>query len=338
MRIDFDYNKKTIKCVEGYILKGSNYRANYTRFKTLYSSPAPGTETVEVYNFEPKKEVKASAILLHGLGSRNIKFLLWMGAHLASAGVYCSIPVIPGNYTRVENDSVSGRSFLYPEIRVMYKFWQHAVVDVMSTIDYLEQKKVWTQNNCIMGYCLGGMLSSIVASLDKRIDQVMFMTTGGYFPKIIHQSPAAGFARKLFKEDHRDIHYLYDKERLFETYERQLPSVRAMSLNELINNDEIHPLFKIDPLSYASNLKKERVTIIDALLDEVIPIGSRMSLLREMRGASRYILPMTHGSWLPFEILLAQYILYKVNIADKISLKQVKKKLKLDKDFFFNED
>lgn len=337
MKIDFSYNKNSINAVEGYFLKGSNYRCNYTRFRTNYKSPAVGTEMVEVYNFEPKKEIRASVLLLHGLGSRNIRFLLWMGSHLASAGVHCSIPVLPGNYTRVEHNSVSGRSFLYPDISNMYRFWEHAVVDIRTTIDLLEQKGTWKENNCIMGYCLGGMLSAITASVDKRINQIIFMTTGGYFPKIIHESSAAAFVRKQFEKGCRDEYYLYDKERLYETYEKQISGVINMCRLELFSDESIHPLFKIDPLSYVHFLDKSKITFIDALFDETIPLGSRVSLFKEMKGATRYVLPMTHGSWLPFEILLAEYILHKVNIVDKTSMKEVRKRVNMDKEFLFRE-
>jgi len=337
MKIDFDYDKRKINAIEGYILKGANYRCNYARFKTNYKSAAVGTETVQVYSFEPKKETRASVILLHGLGSRNIKFLLWMGSHLASAGVHCSIPVLPGNYTRVEHNSVSGRSFLYPDIKNMFRFWEHAVVDIRSTIDFLEQKGIWKENNCIMGYCLGGMLSAITASIDKRINQIIFMTTGGYFPKIIHESPSAAFVRKQFEQGFKEEYYLFDKDRLYETYEKQLGKVKNMSRLELFSDEDIHPLFKIDPISYVHFLDKSKITFIDALFDQTIPVRSRISLFKEMKGATRYVLPMTHGSWLPFEILLAQYILFKVNINDKASLKEIRKKVKLDKEFFFKE-
>ncbi|MDP4090664.1 MAG: alpha/beta hydrolase [Bacillota bacterium] len=336
MKIDFSYNKREINSVEGYILKGAFYRCNYIRFKSLYRNPAAGTENVELYSFEPKKPTNTSVMLLHGLGSRNIKFLLWMGTHLASAGIHCSIPVLPGNYTRVEHNSVSGRSFLFPKLEVMFRFWQHAVIDILASIDLLEQKGVWKQNNCAMGYCLGGMLLSIVASIDKRVNQLIFMTTGGHLPKIIHESPATAFARRLFKDGLNDIHYLNDKDRLYETYSRQINKVREMSLLEIMTGETTHPLFKIDPLSYAHLLDKSRVTFIDALFDETLPLGSRTSLYKEMKGATRYIMPMTHVSWLPFERFLAQYILFKVNITDKWSLKQVTKKLKIDMDSFFN--
>lgn len=335
MKINFNYNRGIIKPVDGYILKSLFYRCRYIRFKSLYRAPSPGTELVELHSFEPKSEVRASVMLLHGMGSRSIKFLLWMGSHLASAGVHCTIPVIPGNYTRVEHNSVSGRSFLYPDINNMFRFWEHAVVDIMSTIDVLEQMGIWKKNNCVMGYCLGGMLASIAASLDKRIDQTIFMTTGGHLPKILHESPVTAFARRLFNHGLTDNkYYLHDKKKLYETYDQQFNKVKQMNLTDLLVNEEIHPLFKIDPLSYAHFLDKSRVTFLDALLDETLPFVSRASLFREMRGGTRYILPMTHGSWLPFERFLAQYILFKVNISDKLSLKQVCKKIKLDKDLF----
>ena len=111
-----------------------------------------------------------------------------------------------------------------------------------------------------------------------------------------------------------------------------------MSHLELLHDERIHPLFKIDPLSYAHFLDKSKITFIDALFDETIPLGSRISLFKEMKGSTRYILPMTHGSWLPFEIFLAQYILFKVNINDKASLKEVRRRLKIDRVFFIKEE
>lgn len=337
MKINFNYSKKTIKSIDGYVFKGALYRCSYTRFQSLYWRPAPGTETVEVYNFEPKKPVNASVMLLQGLGSRNVKFLLWMGTHLSSAGIHCSIPVLPGNYTRVEHESVSGRSYLSPRLDIMFKFWEHAIVDLRSTIDLLEQKDLWHDNNCVMGYCLGGMLLSILSSLDKRISQSIFMTTGGHLPKILHESPVTGFVRKQFSDLPKDIYRISDKEELYRIYNKQFPKIKSMSLHDLLTDETTHPLFKVDPLAYAHFLNKAEVTFIDALFDETLPFKSRTSLFKEMKGSKRYIIPSTHVSWLLFEKFLAQYILMKVNINDKWSFKQISKKLKIDFDIFHNE-
>lgn len=333
MVIDFSYIKKNIDCIEGYIFKGAFYRCNYTRFKSLYKNPALGTDIVELYNFEPKSDITASAIILHGLGSNNIPFLLWLGTHLASAGVHSTIIVLPGNYTRVDDKSVSGRSYLWPDINIMFKFWEHAVVDVLSTIDLLVQKGYWKKNNCLLGYCLGGMISTIVSCIDKRINETLLMTTGGYIPKILYESIVTRFARRLFSSGLSCDYYLNDKEKLYRIYEEQLASVRRMSFLEITRNKDIHPLFKIDPISYAHLLTKSKVTLIDALIDEALPLASVVSLFKELKGSTRYVLPMTHVSWLPFERFLAQYILLKLDINDRKLLKLAMKKQNIENNF-----
>lgn len=334
MKIDFRYNKKNIKFTKGYILKGKFYRCSFVRYNTLYNNPALGTETVQLFNFQPKGKSKASILILHGLGSRNIKFFLWMGTHLASAGVNSSILVLPGNYTRVENNSVSGRSYIWPDMNVMFRFWQHAIVDIQSSLDFLEQQNIWCENNCLIGYCLGGMLSSILTSFDKRINETIYMTTGGHIPKILYQSKTTKFARKLFENGYTTDYYLHDKDKLYKTYESQFRKVKNMPLKELLTTDEIHPLFKIDPISYAHLLDKSKITFIDALLDETLPISSRSILYNQMSGAKRYSLPITHTGWLPFEYFFAQYVLLKLNIKDKESRKMLLKRDKVEISYY----
>ena len=330
MMINFNYNKQKIEYVSGHIFKGANYRCSYMRYNSLYRNPAPGTETVELYNYQPKGEIKASSLILHGLGSRNIKFLLWLGPHLASAGVNTSILILPGNYTRVENNSVSGRSFLYPDLNVLYQFWEHAVVDTLSTIDLLQDIGLWKENNLLMGYCLGGMISTIISSLDKRIAHTLFMTTGGHIPKILHESPASAFVRRLFKSGNYSAFNLDNKNKLYEIYNKQFPLVKEMALEDLIQNNDIHPLFKIDPIAYAHFLDMTKITFVDAYFDSTLPLMSRKALYEEMAGAKRRLLPISHVSWLPFSYFIAKYMLHKVSITDKESRKALLKKEKIE--------
>ncbi|WP_425446876.1 alpha/beta hydrolase [Dethiothermospora halolimnae] len=330
MTISFKYEKRDIKYSSGYIFKGKHYRCSYIKYNTLYNNPAPGTEHVELYNFHPKGDIKASTLILHGLGSRNIKFLLWMGPHLASAGVNATVLIFPGNHTRVEHGSVSGKSFLYPDIDVMYRFWEHSVVDVMSSIDLLENLGLWKDNNCLLGYCLGGMVSSMVSAIDKRINQTIFMTAGGHIPKILFESPATKFVRRMYKKGFKADNYLDNKKKLYEKYKKDLKIVNKLSLSKLLSNDTIHPLLKIDPLSYCHLLDESRVTIVDALFDRTLPLDSRKSLYKRIKGSKRYIIPMGHVSWLPFEYLLAKYILHKVNIYDKQAKKMLLTKEKIE--------
>lgn len=317
VRIDFSYKTKEIVFNSGYIFKGKHYRCEYVRFPTLYAKPEPGTETVELYNFQPKSEIRASVMILPGLGSLNIRFLLWMGTHLASSGINASVLILPGIYTRVANGSASGSRYLSLDISFMYQSWEHAVVDTLSSIDFLEQKGLWKTNNCILGYCLGGMLSTIVSLLDARIYHTVLMTAGGHLPKILFESRSTRFVRKYLEASLRSEHHIPDKERMYKIYDEQLPSIGEMSLDDLMNSERIHPLFKIDPLSYAHLLDKSRTAFIDALFDFALPFQSRRLLYNEMAGAERYIIPVGHVTWLPFEYLLARYILHKVHVHDR---------------------
>ena len=330
MNINFNYEKKEIDHVSGYIFKGRNYRCSYIRYDSFYRNPAPGTEKVEFYNFQPKGRIRASSMILHGLGSRNIKFLLWLGPHLASVGVNTSILILPGNYTRVEDHSVSGGSFLYPDIDLMYQFWEHSVVDTLTTIDLLEQLDLWKSNNILTGYCLGGMISTLVSVIDKRIAQTVFLTTGGHIPKIMHESPATSFVRRLFQKGFEADYDLGNKNILYDTYKKQFPIVQQMSYEEIINSKVIHPLFKIDPISYAHLLNMKKITFIDAYFDSTLPKESRKILYDEMKGSKRKILPISHVNWLPFGYLLAKYMLHKVNINDKESKKSLLRMEKIE--------
>lgn len=315
--INFSYERQKIDAHSGCIFKGRNYRCFYVTFDTLYRDPAEGTEMVQLYDFRPKGDIRASALILHGLGTRNIEFLLWMGTHLASAGVNAVAPVLPSNFTRIENNRLYGSRYLWPDYDTLYNVYEHAIVDIRSTIDYIEQEGRWHENNCVMGYCLGGMLTTIASALDSRLNQKILMTTGGHVPQILFESTAARFVRRLIEEGQVEDELLSDKEALYELYDAQLPMVREMSLRELLTSEDINPLFKIDPLSYVHLVDKSKFSVIDALFDRTLSITSRKSLYREMEGAKRYILPISHAGWLPFEYFLARYILHKVNIYDR---------------------
>ncbi|HZJ82537.1 MAG TPA: dienelactone hydrolase family protein, partial [Clostridia bacterium] len=220
-------------------------------FPTLYDKAVPGTEEMQLYDFRPKDKIRGSVIILQGLGARNVEFLLWMGTHLASAGINAILPVLPGNFTRIENGRTYGTPYLWPDYDIMYNAYQHAVVDILSTIDYVEQQGRWKQNNCMVGYCLGGMLATIVAALDDRINQKIFMTTGGHIPQLMFESVSTNFVRRMVLEGQVNDEILNDKQRLYQIYDDEIPRVREMSLEEIINSQDIHPLFKVDPLSYA---------------------------------------------------------------------------------------
>lgn len=325
--VNFKYKKQKIDFVSGDIYKGKKYRCNYIRFNTLYEDPASGSENVLIYNYQPKGEIKASTLILHGLGSRNINYLFWMGPYLASRGINASFLILPGNYSRVEHDSVSGRSYLYPDLENQYRFWENAVVDVMSTIDFLEQENLWSENNLLVGYCLGGMVATIVSALEKRINHTLFVATGGHIAGIMYDSPAAVFVPRLIQKGLKADYHMDDKSYLYKRYIDDLSLIRNMSLDEIITSKDIHPILKIDPLSYGHLLDVSKLTYIDALFDKTLPEISNKWLLDEMKGIKTIRIPNNHVNWLPMTHILARYINFKLHHLGKNNNKIIPSKI-----------
>ncbi|PNQ05241.1 hypothetical protein RM69_05830 [Mesotoga sp. SC_NapDC3] len=323
MNPDFSYEKKKIEFSSGYIFKGKHYRCSIIKYPSLYKNCTKGTENVEVYHFSPRERAVGSILILHGLGTVNIPFLFWMGSHLASAGLQASVMILPGNYTRTASGSTSGKDFFSPDLRRLTLFWEQAVVDTMTTIDLLQQENIWWDNNCLFGYCLGGMVSTIVSAIDKRINNLILMTVGGNIARIMWQSPVLKSVRRSLRSGSGEEGYLNDEKRLNERFKEDSLAVKKMkSASELLESD-LHPLFKIDPLAYARFNDSNKVTMIEALFDKTLPIQTRKQLWEAFDRPKRYIVPTGHVSWFPLEYALGKYILKKLGI------KEARRKLRL---------
>lgn len=323
MNPDFSYEKKKIEFSSGYIFKGKHYRCSIIKYPSLYKNCTKGTENVEVYHFSPRERAVGSILILHGLGTVNIPFLFWMGSHLASAGLQASVMILPGNYTRTASGSTSGKDFFSPDLRRLTLFWEQAVVDTMTTIDLLQQENIWWDNNCLFGYCLGGMVSTIVSAIDKRINNLILMTVGGNIARIMWQSPVLKSVRRSLRSGSGEEGYLNDEKRLNARFEEDSLAVKKMkSASELLESD-LHPLFKIDPIAYARFNDSKKVTMIEALFDKTLPIQTRKQLWEAFDRPKRYIVPTGHVSWFPLEYALGKYILKKLGI------KEARRKMRL---------
>lgn len=314
MKLDISYDKpKKIEYTSGYYIKGPYFRCEYICFKSLYRNPKPGTETMQMYLYRTKGVPRGTVLLVHGLGTSNIKFFQWMGAQLASSGLNCALIILPGNYTRVANGSTSGKLLLYPDIPTLYNAWEHSLVDMQSSIDLLEQMGIWSDNNCSLGYCVGGMLLFMLSAIDNRLKQKIFIATGGSFPHIFHNPSGPNFLGQLFNNGYKDFYHLYDKEYLLDIYNEQLPKIKNMDINNILTAD-IHPLLRLEPLSYTHLIDKDNVTFIDALMDLALPFKSRTLLYNDMQGSARRIVPSTHVSWLPLYKIISYYIEVKLKL------------------------
>lgn len=321
--VNFDFEYKPPHLSSGYIMKGKNFRVSLIKYPTLYEHPLPGTETVEVYHIEPKEKPVGSLILLHGLGTMNIPFLLWMGIHMANAGVRTFLPILPGNLTRTADGSVSGREYFSTDVKKMVSFWENAVVDVLTTLQIAKERGWWHENNCLVGYCLGGMISVILSALTDEFNKTIVITSGGDIATLMWYSPTLAYFRRDVKKGLGKEYKMDDKNWFLETFEKDIKKLDSFkSIQEMINS-QIHPILKIDPIAYAKFTRTDKITFIEALFDRALPSRTRKILWNALRRPRRYIIPTGHVTWLPFQYFLGSLILKEMNI------KEFKRKMKL---------
>lgn len=325
--VSFDYERGPVKFTEGYILKTKQFRCSHIRFATRYHRPERGTETVELYHFEPREVPIGSVMILHGLGTKNIAFLMWLASHLANAGVRTTVPILPGNFTRTAHGSTSGKDYFSSNVEGTLRFWEHAVVDILTSADFLGQSGYWHENNCLVGYCLGGMLSVIVDAVDEDVfNQTIVIAAGGDIAELMWHSPTLAFVRREFQRGGGREYFLDDRKKFQDIFWRDIQRLKSFeSVGEMLRSD-IHPLLKVDPIAYAGFVPTSRITMLEAIFDRSLPRRSRKLLWEALGRPRRYFIPAGHVTWLPFQFVIGGFILRKMRIRElKRSIKLMQK-------------
>ncbi|AEH50613.1 alpha/beta hydrolase [Pseudothermotoga thermarum] len=315
--------KEVFSFTSGYILKGKNFRTSIVRYPTFYPKPLAGTETMELYLFQPREKPVGTVVLLHGLGTLNIPFLMWMSIHMASAGVNVIFPILPGNFTRTIHKSTSGRDYFSTDLEKMKTLWETAVVDVLSVVELAKQQGWWHENSCLVGYCLGGMIAVIVSAKSQDFKKTILITAGGDIATLMWYSPTLAYFRRDVKKVSILESEVADKNTFLKIYAEDIKKLsQFQSVEELLNSD-VHPLLKIDPIAYAKFIDKSNVVFVEALFDKALPRQTRRVLWEALGKPKRYLIPSGHVTWLPFQYFLGNLILKEMNIKD------LKRRLKL---------
>ncbi|ODN30268.1 alpha/beta hydrolase [Fervidobacterium thailandense] len=324
--VSFDYTGQITDVTEGFIFKAKRFRVKLVKFRSLYRAPERGTEHVEYYLFDPKEEPAGLLFLLHGLGTTNIPFILWMATHLANAGIRVIVPILPGNFTRVAHGSVSGKDFFDPDPTRATKFWEQSVVDVLSIIDHLKMTSQWLDNAYMFGFCLGGMVAVMINAVRDVFKKTILMTVGGEMATLMWHSPTLSFFRRSvekirkserFKED------LHEASVMKEVYAKQLGTLKEHHDVKSLQESDIHPYLKLDPIAYAKYVNRDKIIFVEALFDRALPRRSRRMLWEALGKPKRYIIPSGHVTWLPLQFFVAKFILKVMGI------KELKKHLEL---------
>lgn len=314
--VSFEYRRRPIDFTLGYIFKAKKFRASLLRFHTLYEKPVKGAELVETFLFEPKETAVGNLFVLHGLGSTNVPFLLWMATHLANAGVRVFMPILPGNFTRVAHGSTSGKDFFDTNVERAARFWEQSVVDVLSVVDWAKQQNLWLSKTHLFGFCLGGMVAVLLNAVSDDFEKTTLMTVGGEMATLLWNSPTLAFFRRDRKLLNGAPYGVGQKEAFLKTFEEDIKKLSQFETVEQMQRSDIHPYLKLDPLAYARFAKKERIIFIEALFDRALPKRSRKLLWEALGKPKRYVIPSGHVTWLPFQYAVCKFILRNMGVRE----------------------
>jgi hypothetical protein len=135
------------------------------------------------------------------------------------------------------------------------------VVDIRKVLDWIDTRpELSAESIGILGISLGGMGALFSAAVDPRIKAAVIMLTGGDIPYILTHS---------------------DEKRI---REKRIPYMKKEMLTPEMFHARMKETIGLDPLGVAPYMDAEKVLLMLALFDRVIPFETGQALQRAMGG------------------------------------------------------
>jgi cephalosporin-C deacetylase-like acetyl esterase len=266
------------------------------RFKSSINTFDPKNDTVYCLLKDSKTKNKA-CILVHGLG-------MHLGSKWDESLRY--VPQEMGAFLidlPYHRHRETGKNLLvdFKDGIFSLNFFRQGVLDIISTVDIL--KDLGYQEISIIGISLGSFFSLIAMSLDSRIKKGVLILCGGDQGVITWKSPAMIKVRKQHREEGITRAHCMKCRSFFPEF---IKTVKNGNLPEDIKSDVI--CFYFDPLSFAPLVNSDRVLMINALFDIIIPREATIKLYKALGKPLIKWLPAGHLSLFIFKNKVISYI------------------------------
>jgi len=265
-------------------------------FDASYEPEVPESSKIHVYLYEPSN-ILYDVIFLHGIGNRNIDYLMWFGDSLKEKGIRVSFMILPYHRERAPKGWQGGEPFYTTSPFSCRKHFHNAVSDVSKTLDVIENLRGYDPERIgIIGVSFGGMVATIALAKDKRLKKGVLCCTGGDWRWINWHSPYTEELRRKYSEKGNEYGCRSEK---------QCASFRKNAVNVVESFKEIKDIFEkspvacyhYDPLAFAKFVEQP-VLFVEAIFDKVIPRASRKGLKRFLRNKKVIYIPSGHkGSY-----------------------------------------
>jgi dienelactone hydrolase len=234
------------------LLSTPRYDVSHLTFPSPIETPDAANNVVHAEYFDPVgfPGRRPAVVVLHILGS-DFPLSRYMAARLADRGVAALFVKLPyyGERRTVSGPGPVPRKFLSDDIERTMRSMRQGVCDVRRAASWLASRpNVDPDRLGVTGISLGGIVSSLVVSVDPQIKAGALLLAGGDLSKVLWDMPETAPFRKAWTESGRTVD---DLRRLTDPY---------------------------DPLTYAAGMTGKRVLMIAGNVDEVVPPASAKAL------------------------------------------------------------
>ncbi|HBT38995.1 MAG: alpha/beta hydrolase [Pseudothermotoga sp.] len=263
---------------------------NLVSFDTVYEPLVEESSRVYVYEFLANQP-KLDLVFVHGIGNRNISYLLWFGENFSKCGINTYFMILPYHWFRAPSSWRGGEPFFSTSPKHCSVMFHQSVKDVRRTLDYIEQFSQLPK--AIMGFSFGGMITTMALAIDERFKKGILAFTGGDWRWINWYAPHTEQLRKDYMEKSNEYGCrdestcVRNRSAAFEKLD-QLESVEAIFRLE-------PACFHYDPISYAKFVRQP-VLFFKGLFDRAIISRSSRELIKRLPDVRKISLPCGHRS------------------------------------------
>ena len=236
----FAYEKEAVRTTP-------EFTVSLIRFPSPIVTTDIENNTVHAEYFQPKVPGKRPAVVvLHILGA-DFALSRYMAARLADGGVAALFVKLPYYGERRGKDAT--KRFFSEDIDRSVASMQQGVCDVRRAATWLASRpEVDIKRLGVTGISLGGIVSSIAASVDPTLNRTALLLAGGGLGEIMWDMPDGAKYKALW-----------------------IASGRTKA-------DLIRMTAPLDPLTYAENLRGKRVLMMAGRTDDVVPPSATEAL------------------------------------------------------------
>ncbi len=292
----YDYEKRDFEVKKTLVKEDNQFRKYRIEYESFVSTPYPEANTVIGYLFEPEeKKTETALVFLHGMGDRNLVPLSWYPEEFAKNGIPSFLMILPYHFERTPKGMKSGKKVLLDDMEETILDFKQSVIDVRTSMDYLERENISSGEFALMGVSFGGMVGTIAMGVDDRIKKGILVITGGNFRYITWKSLATRILRKKYEmESNTDVYGCTEEkcEEIHKNYFAYIHSLKTPADLDRVKYEK--ECFLFDPLTFAHFSSSRKVVMYNAIFDEIIPKISANELWEEMGKPERHWLFADH--------------------------------------------